>query len=116
MALELLQFIRDYIIHLPEHQYQILQVIKKTGGMSLIRSIQNQIGTSNTNNSMAIKALPFQITEDAFLTCRMREFQMAAPEFMKDRRKSSQLVFCVHNWLQLVYHVSRHDTSKVYET
>ena len=31
------------------------------------------------------------LTEFAFLTCRGREFQMAAPEYMNDLRKSSQL-------------------------
>jgi len=30
------------------------------------------------------------VTEVAFLTCLGREFQMAAPEYMKDLRKSSQ--------------------------
>ena len=29
------------------------------------------------------------LTEVAFLTCRGREFQMAAPEYMTDLRKSS---------------------------
>jgi len=31
------------------------------------------------------------LTEVAFLTCREREFQMAAPEYMNDLRKSLQL-------------------------
>jgi len=56
------------------------------------------------------------LTEVAFLPCRGREFQMAAPEYMKDLRKSSQLGFGVYSWLQLVDLVSRHDMSKVYET
>jgi len=56
MTLELLQFIKDTNIHLQGHQYQIIQVIEKTRSMALIRSIknQNQIGSSNTNNSMDI--------------------------------------------------------------
>jgi len=41
---------------------------------------------------------------------------MAAPEYMNDLRKSSQLGFGVYSWLQLVDLVSRHDTSEVYET
>ena len=56
------------------------------------------------------------LTEVAFLTCRGREFQMAAPEYMNDLRKSSQLGFGVYSWLQLVDLVYRHDTSEVYET
>ena len=56
------------------------------------------------------------LTEVAFLTCRGREFQMSAPEYMKDLRKSSQLGFVVYSWLQLVDLVSRHDMSEVYET
>jgi len=56
------------------------------------------------------------LTEVAFLTCSGREFAMAAPEYMQDLWKRSQLGFCEHSWLQLVYHVSRHDTSEVYET
>ena len=56
------------------------------------------------------------LTEIAFLTCRGREFQMAGPEYMNDLRKSSQLGFGVHSWLQLADLVSRHDTSEVYET
>ena len=40
----------------------------------------------------------------------------AAPEYMKDLRKSSQLGFGVYSWLQLVDLVSRHDTSEIYET
>ena len=56
------------------------------------------------------------LTEVAFLTCRGREFQMAAPEYMKDLRKSSQLGFGVYSWLQLVDLVCRHDMSEVYET
>ena len=35
----------------------------------------------------------------AFLTCMWREFQMAAPEYMNDLRKSSQLGFGVYSWL-----------------
>jgi len=62
MTLELLQFIRDSTIHLQRHQYQIIQVIDKTCSMASIKSIQNtesliksiqiqnQIGSSNTNN------------------------------------------------------------------
>ena len=50
------------------------------------------------------------LTEVAFLTCREREFQMAAPEYMTD------LGFGVYSWLQLVDLVSRHDMSEVYET
>ena len=42
------------------------------------------------------------LTEGAFLTCRGREFQMAAPEYMNDLWKSSQLGFGVYSWLQLV--------------
>ena len=53
------------------------------------------------------------LTEVAFLTCRGREFQMAAPEYMKVLRKSSQLGFGVYSWLQLVNLVSRHDMSEV---
>ena len=56
------------------------------------------------------------LTEVAFLTCRGREFQMAAPEYMNDLRKSSQLGFGVYSWLQSVDLVSRHDMSEVYET
>ena len=56
------------------------------------------------------------LTEVAFLTCRGREFQMAAPEYMNDLRKSSLLGFGVYSWLQLVDLVSRHDISEVYET
>ena len=44
------------------------------------------------------------------------EFQMAAPEYMNDLRKSSQLGFSVYSWLQLVDLVSPHETSEVYET
>jgi len=40
---------------------------------------------------------------------------MAAPEYMKDSWKSSQLGFGVYSWLQLDL-VSRHDTSEVYKT
>jgi len=50
------------------------------------------------------------LTEVAFLTCKGRELQMAAPEYMNDLRKSSQLGFGVYSWLQLV------DMSEVYET
>ena len=56
------------------------------------------------------------LTEVAFLICRGREFQMAAPEYMNDLRKSSQLGFGVYRWLQLVDLVCRHDMSEVYET
>ena len=56
------------------------------------------------------------LTEVAFLICRWREFQMAAPEYINDLRKSSQLGFGVYSWLQLVDLVSRHDMSEVYET
>ena len=56
------------------------------------------------------------LTEVAFLTCRGREFQMAAPEYMNDLRKSSQLGFGIYSWLQLVDLVCRHDMSEVYET
>ena len=56
------------------------------------------------------------LTEVAFLTCRGREFQMAAPAYMNDLRKNSQLGFGVYSWLQLVDLVSRHDMSEVYET
>ena len=56
------------------------------------------------------------LTEVAFLTCRGKEFQMAAPEYMNDLRKSSQLGFGVYSWLQLVDLVCRHDMSEVYET
>ena len=56
------------------------------------------------------------LTKVAFLTCRGREFQMAAPEYMNDLRKSSQLGVGVYSWLQLVDLVSRHDMSEVYET
>ena len=55
------------------------------------------------------------LTEVAFLTCRGREVQMAAPEYMNDLRKSSQLGFGVYSWLQLVDLVCRHDMSEVYE-
>jgi len=41
---------------------------------------------------------------------------MAAPEYMNDLRKSSQLGVGVYSWLQLVNLVSRHDMSEVYET
>ena len=66
MTLELLQFLRDSNIHLQGHQYKLIHFIEKTSGMSLIRfikiqnhglnqyKIQNQIGSNNTNNSMAI--------------------------------------------------------------
>ena len=56
------------------------------------------------------------ITEVTFITCRGKEFQMAAPEYMNDLRKTSQLGFGVYSWFQLVDLVSRHDTSVVYET
>ena len=56
------------------------------------------------------------LTEVACLTCRGREFQMAAPEYMNDVRISSQLGFGVYGWLQLVDLVCRHDMSEVYET
>ena len=56
------------------------------------------------------------LTEVAFLTCRGSELQMAAPAYMNDLRKSSQLGFGVYSWLQLVDLVSRHDMSEVYET
>ena len=56
------------------------------------------------------------LTEVPFLTCMGREFQMTAPEYMIDLRKSSQLGFGVYSWLQLVDLVSRLDTSEVYET
>ena len=55
------------------------------------------------------------LTEVAFLTCRGREFQMAAPEYINDLQKSSQLGFGVYSWLQLVDLVCRHDMSEVYE-
>jgi len=41
---------------------------------------------------------------------------MAALEFMKDLRKSSQVGFDVYSWLQFVDLVSRLNTSEVYET
>ena len=41
---------------------------------------------------------------------------MAAPEFMIDLGKSSQLGFGVYSSLQLVDLVSRHDMTEVYET
>ena len=56
------------------------------------------------------------LTKVAFLTCRGREFQVAAPEYMNDLRKSSQLSFGVNSWLPLVDLVSRHDILEVYET
>ena len=56
------------------------------------------------------------LIEVAFLTCRGREFQMAAPDYMNDLRKSSQLGFGVYSWLQLVDLVSQHNMSEVYET
>ena len=56
------------------------------------------------------------LTEVAIITCRGREFQMTAPEYMNDLRKSSQLGFCVYSWLQLVDLVCRHDMSEVYVT
>ena len=56
------------------------------------------------------------LTEVALLTCRGREFQMAAPEYMNDLRKSSKLGFGVYSWLQLVDLVCRHDMSEVYQT
>ena len=37
---------------------------------------------------------------------------MAAPEYMNDLRKSSQLGFGVYSWLQLVDLVCRHDMSE----
>jgi len=40
---------------------------------------------------------------------------MAAPEYMNDLRKSSQLGFGVYSWLQLVDLVSRLDASKVFQ-
>ena len=70
---------------------------------------------------MAVKRFHFRyrdlkvLTEVAFLTRSGREFQMEAPEYMKDLRKSSQLGFGVYSWLQLVDLVSRHDTSEAYE-
>ena len=54
------------------------------------------------------------LTEVAFLTCRVRSFQMAPPEYMKDLRKCSQLGFGEYSWLQLVDLVSRHHMSEVY--
>ena len=71
---------------------------------------------------MAVKRFHFRyrdlkvLTEVAFLTCRGREFLMAAPEYMKDLRNTSQLGFGVYSWLQLVDLVSRHETSEVYDT
>ena len=56
------------------------------------------------------------LTEVVFLTCRGREFQIAAPEYMNELWKSSQLGFGVYSWLQLVDLVSRHNMSEVYET
>ena len=56
------------------------------------------------------------LTEVAFLTCKGREIQMAAPEFMNDLRTSLQLGFGVYSVLELVDLVSRLDTSEVYET
>ena len=56
------------------------------------------------------------LTEVAFVTCRGREFQMAAPEYITDLRKSSQLGFGVYSWLKLADLVYRHDISEVYET
>ena len=56
------------------------------------------------------------LTEVTFLTCRGREFQIAAPEYMNELWKSSQLGFGVYSWLQLVDLVSRHNMSEVYET
>ena len=56
------------------------------------------------------------LTEVAYLTCRGREFNMAAPEFMIDLGKSSQLGFGVYSSLQLVDLVARHDMTEVYET
>ena len=44
-----------------------------------------------------------------------KELQLAAPEYMNDLRKSSQLGFCVYSWLQLVDLVCRHDMSEVYD-
>ena len=41
---------------------------------------------------------------------------MAAPEYMNDLRKSSQLGFGVCSWLKLVDLVCRHDMSEVYES
>jgi len=41
---------------------------------------------------------------------------MAAPEYMKGLRTSSQLGLGVYSWLQLVDLVCRHDMSEVYET
>ena len=41
---------------------------------------------------------------------------MAAPEYMNDMRKSSQLGFGVYSWLQFVDLVCRYDMSEVYET
>jgi len=41
---------------------------------------------------------------------------MAAPAYMNDLRKTSQLGFGVYSWLQLVDLVSRHDMSEVYDT
>ena len=38
MTLEFLQFIRDNYIHLQGHQYQLIQVIKKTQSMTLLTS------------------------------------------------------------------------------
>ena len=49
------------------------------------------------------------LTEVVFLTCKGREFQMAAPKYMNDLRKSSQLGFGIYSWLQLVDLVRRHD-------
>jgi len=41
---------------------------------------------------------------------------MAAPVYMNDLRKSSQLGFGIYSWLQLVDLVCRHVMSEVYET
>jgi len=71
---------------------------------------------------MAVKRFHFRyrdlkvLTKVAFLTCRGREFLMAAPEYMKDLWNTSQLGFGVYSWLQLVDLVSRHETSEVYDT
>ena len=55
------------------------------------------------------------LTEVAFFACRGREFQMAAPEYTNDLRKTSQLGFGVYSWLELVDLVQKPDIQNTCE-
>ena len=124
MTLELLQFIRDNNTltrtSIPHHTSR-----RKDMTYALIRSIKKyriRLAVVILIIQWPFKRFHFRyrelkvLTEVAFLTCKDREIQMAAPDIMNDLRKSSQLGFGVYSWLQLVDIVSRHVTSEVYQT